>query len=344
MAFPDISRKRIQVQGKRCHYYNGLQFVRSNAHYPVTKEMDETEGRDTGERFDITAVEDTPVKEVSRSQPCCSSSNSPVTHGCLDYPACTSTPSSVAQTSQDSPYSHLPPFADIPSSPPSATTETWVPTTIPHLPLASTKNSITTLDGHRCFIADYDLIKQLEAFVGLKTLKEQMAMFAKDIFMQWRVGRHGGGGLHMVFTGNPGTGKTTVTVALAEGFLYKLGITKKTEPVVVQRGDLVSKYIGQTTEMTRRKINQSKGGVMLVDEAYRLQQTDSSSRDVGREALEEIMSVMEDGDPIMIFAGYPALSVNPGMKSRIAYTFPFPDFSVEELANIINVEWHSSPP
>ncbi|XP_019624889.1 PREDICTED: uncharacterized protein LOC109470393 [Branchiostoma belcheri] len=129
----------------------------------------------------------------------------------------------------------------------------------------------------------------------------------------------------------------------AEGFLYNLGITKKTEPVVVQRGDLVSKYIGQTTEMTRRKINQSKGGVMLVDEAYRLAQTDSSSRDVGRAALEEIMSVMEDGDPIMIFAGYPAemasfLAVNPGMKSRIAYTFPFPDFSVEELANIMRKE------
>ncbi|XP_019634950.1 PREDICTED: protein CfxQ homolog [Branchiostoma belcheri] len=183
--------------------------------------------------------------------------------------------------------------------------------------------------GTVLFHTSSDLIKQLEAFVGLKTLKEQMAMFAKGIFMQRRVGRSadmGGGG------------------AAHEGFLYKLGITKKTEPVVVQRGDLVSKYIGQTTEMTRRKINQSKGGVMLVDEAYRLQQTDSSSRDVGREALEEIMSVMEDGDPIMIFAGYPALSVNPGMKSRIAYTFPFPDFSVEELANIINVEWHSSPP
>ncbi|CAH1242335.1 Hypp6586 [Branchiostoma lanceolatum] len=112
--------------------------------------------------------------------------------------------------------------------------------------------------------------------------------------------------------------------------------------VTVQRGDLVSKWIGQTTETTRRKINESKGGVMLIGEAFRLAQTNSSNsyRDVGRESLEELMRVMEDGDPIMIFAGYPAemasfLDFNPGMKSRIAFHFNFPDFSVSELASII---------
>ncbi|XP_066265549.1 ESX-1 secretion system protein EccA1-like isoform X2 [Branchiostoma lanceolatum] len=188
-----------------------------------------------------------------------------------------------------------------------------------------------------------DLLRELDSFVGLKTLKMHLAQFAKCIFMQRKVGHQEQvGGLHMVFTGNPGTGKTSVATALA-GFLYKLGMITKPKPVTVQRGDLISKWIGQTTETTRAKIAESKGGVMLIDEAYRLAQSDSSKRDVGRESLEELMSVMEGGDPIMIFAGYPAemasfLDVNPGMKSRIAFHFNFPDFSVGELASIMRNE------
>ncbi|KAI8511817.1 hypothetical protein Bbelb_109170 [Branchiostoma belcheri] len=115
-------------------------------------------------------------------------------------------------------------------------------------------------------------------------------------------------------------------------------------PTIVQRGDVVSKYIGQTTEVTRKKIDKSRGGVMVIDEAYRLAQAEiSSSKDVGKEALEELMSVIEDGDSIMIFAGYPEemvsfLEVDPGMKFRVAYRFHFPDFSVEELAEIMRFE------
>ncbi|CAH1242435.1 Hypp6699 [Branchiostoma lanceolatum] len=90
------------------------------------------------------------------------------------------------------------------------------------------------------------------------------------------------------------------SVYIYGGFLYKLGMITKPIPVTVQRGDLISKWIGQTTETTRTKINESKGGVMLIDEAYRLAQSDTSKRDVGRESLEELMSVMEGGDPIMI--------------------------------------------
>ncbi|KAI8490486.1 hypothetical protein Bbelb_317540 [Branchiostoma belcheri] len=90
----------------------------------------------------------------------------------------------------------------------------------------------------------------------------------------------------------------------------------------------------KTTEVTRKKIKDSRGGVLLIDEAYRLAQADSSSKDAGEEALEELMSVMEGGDLVMIFAGYPNemasfLDVNPGMKSRIAFKFHFPDYSVE---------------
>eukprot|EP00058_Branchiostoma_floridae_P008535 XP_002594023.1 hypothetical protein BRAFLDRAFT_68537 [Branchiostoma floridae] len=102
---------------------------------------------------------------------------------------------------------------------------------------------------------------------------------------------------------------------LAQGFLYKIGIVSKEQPVIVQKGDLTSKwvghssevtrkkilisqFVGHTSEVTRKKINASKGGVLLVDEAYRLAQANSSSKDVGREALEELMSVMESGDPM----------------------------------------------
>ncbi|XP_078664770.1 uncharacterized protein LOC144907510 [Branchiostoma floridae x Branchiostoma belcheri] len=188
-----------------------------------------------------------------------------------------------------------------------------------------------------------DLLKTLDGFVGLTSLKGHLEHFAKSVFMKRKCGREKGRqGLHMVFVGNPGTGKTSVATALT-GFLCSLGIINKPQPSIVQRGDLVSKWIGQTTEVTRKKIQESKGGVLLVDEAYRLAQADSSSRDVGKEALEELMSVMEGGDPIMIFAGYPGemasfLDVNPGMKSRIAYKFHFPDYSVEELAQIMRNE------
>ncbi|XP_078578371.1 uncharacterized protein LOC144863227 [Branchiostoma floridae x Branchiostoma japonicum] len=188
-----------------------------------------------------------------------------------------------------------------------------------------------------------DLLRSMEKFVGLKDLKVYLEDFAKSIFMQRLVKNEvDTGGMHMVFSGNPGTGKTTVATALT-GFLYKIGIVSKEQPVVVQRGDLTSKWVGHTSEKTRKKVQASKGGVMLVDEAYRLAQADSSSKDVGKEALEEIMSFMEGGDPIMIFAGYPAemaslLDVNPGLKSRIAYNFDFPDFNVKELADIMRME------
>ncbi|XP_078668817.1 stage V sporulation protein K-like [Branchiostoma floridae x Branchiostoma belcheri] len=187
-------------------------------------------------------------------------------------------------------------------------------------------------------------MESLSKFVGLTTLKAELETFAKSIYMKRLCGRQvGQQGLHMMFIGNPGTGKTTVATAVT-GFLHKLQVISKPVPTIVQRGDLVSKYIGQTTEVTRNKIDQSRGGVMVVDEAYRLAQADtSSSKDVGKEALEELMSVMEDGDPIMIFAGYPEemasfLEVNPGMKSRVAYRFHFHDFSVGELAEIMRFE------
>lgn len=108
----------------------------------------------------------------------------------------------------------------------------------------------------------------------------------------------------------------------------------------VQRSDLVGQYLGSTTEKTKAKIMEARGGVLFTDEAYRLIPT-AGGKDFEREAIEEIMSVMEQGDPVMIFAGYEklmekSLNVNPGLRSRIYRKFIFPDYSPEELGEIFH--------
>ena len=109
--------------------------------------------------------------------------------------------------------------------------------------------------------------------------------------------------------------------------------------IEVQRGDLVGQYLGSTEEKTSAKIKEAKGGVLFVDEAYRLTPR-STGVDYGRIAINQLMAVMEKGDPVMIFAGYPAemkefLSANPGLTSRIKYKFTFPNYSVQEMATIL---------
>eukprot|EP00929_Paragymnodinium_shiwhaense_P084308 TRINITY_DN45067_c0_g1_i2.p1 TRINITY_DN45067_c0_g1~~TRINITY_DN45067_c0_g1_i2.p1 ORF type:complete len:654 (-),score=48.88 TRINITY_DN45067_c0_g1_i2:56-2017(-) len=144
---------------------------------------------------------------------------------------------------------------------------------------------------------------------------------------------------HMVFTGSPGTGKTMVARELGR-LLKDVGYLSKGHVVEVQRGDLVAGYIGQTAPKTKAMIENAAGGILFVDEAYRLIQDASHSRDFGREALEEIMSVMNDADDLVIvLAGYSdklqvLMDVNPGLKRRIYATFEFADFSTEELAQI----------
>lgn len=110
----------------------------------------------------------------------------------------------------------------------------------------------------------------------------------------------------------------------------------------VQRSDLVGQYLGLTTEKTKAKIQEARGGVLFIDEAYRLIPA-AGGKDFGREAIEELMAVMEQGDPVMIFAGYEKemgkfLNVNPGLRSRIYRKFVFPDYSVSELGEIFNIK------
>ena len=120
--------------------------------------------------------------------------------------------------------------------------------------------------------------------------------------------------------------------------LFALKYIKKKKVTEVQRGDLVGQYVGGTEAKCTAKIKQSRGGVLFIDEAYRL--TPRTESDYGRIVINQLMASMEKGDPVMIFAGYKMemqqfLQVNPGLKSRIKYHFDFPDYSVNELGVIM---------
>lgn len=144
--------------------------------------------------------------------------------------------------------------------------------------------------------------------------------------------------LHLVFTGNPGTGKTTVARILAQ--IYKeIGILEKGQLVEVDRADLVAGYVGQTAIKTKEKINEALGGILFIDEAYTLAK--ESGNDFGQEAIDTILKAMEDMRDkfIVIVAGYTKqmsafISSNPGLKSRFNKFFEFPDYSAEELLEI----------
>jgi probable Rubsico expression protein CbbX len=145
--------------------------------------------------------------------------------------------------------------------------------------------------------------------------------------------------LHMCFTGNPGTGKTTVALRMAE-ILHRLGYARRDQVVSVTRDDLVGQYIGHTAPKTKEVLKKSMGGVLFIDEAYYLYRPENE-RDYGQEAIEILLQVMEDSrdDLVVIFAGYKDrmdtfFKSNPGMASRIAHNIEFPDYSAEELMNI----------
>ena len=146
-------------------------------------------------------------------------------------------------------------------------------------------------------------------------------------------------GLHMSFTGSPGTGKTTVGLKMAE-ILYQLGYIKKGHLLTVTRDDLVGQYIGHTAPKTKEVLKKAMGGVLFIDEAYYLYKPDSE-RDYGAEAIEILLQVMENqrDDLVVILAGYKEpmdkfYESNPGLSSRIANHIDFPDYSVDELLKI----------
>jgi probable Rubsico expression protein CbbX len=145
--------------------------------------------------------------------------------------------------------------------------------------------------------------------------------------------------LHMCFTGNPGTGKTTVAMRMAQ-ILHRLGYVRKGHMVAVTRDDLVGQYIGHTAPKTREVLKKAMGGVLFIDEAYYLYRPENE-RDYGQEAIEILLQVMENqrDDLVVILAGYrdrmnTFFQSNPGMSSRIAHHLDFPDYAPAELVAI----------
>ncbi|WP_064697607.1 CbbX protein [Rhizobium aegyptiacum] len=145
--------------------------------------------------------------------------------------------------------------------------------------------------------------------------------------------------LHMSFTGNPGTGKTTVALRMAN-LLHRLGYVRKGHLVSVTRDDLVGQYIGHTAPKTREVLKRAMGGVLFIDEAYYLYKPDNE-RDYGQEAIEILLQVMENNrdDLVVILAGYSDrmdkfYESNPGFRSRIAHHIDFPDYEEPELLSI----------
>ncbi|RWN63234.1 CbbX protein [Mesorhizobium sp.] len=182
--------------------------------------------------------------------------------------------------------------------------------------------------------------------VGLKPIKTRIREIAALLLVD-RLRRKfgltsGAPTLHMNFTGNPGTGKTTVALRMAE-ILHRLGYVREGHMVAVTRDDLVGQYVGHTAPKTREVIKRAMGGVLFIDEAYYLYKPENE-RDYGQESIEILLQCMENNrdDLVVILAGYKDkmdrfFNSNPGMRSRIAHHLDFPDYGVGELKSIAEI-------
>jgi probable Rubsico expression protein CbbX len=189
-----------------------------------------------------------------------------------------------------------------------------------------------------------DVLDQLDAeLVGLAPVKSRIrdicALLLVDRLRSQLNLNTGAPSLHMSFTGNPGTGKTTVALRMAD-ILHRLGYVRKGHLVAVTRDDLVGQYIGHTAPKTREILKRAMGGVLFIDEAYYLYRPENE-RDYGQEAIEMLLQQMEDhrDDLVVILAGYKDrmeqfFRSNPGLSSRIAHHIDFPDYTSAELLAI----------
>ena len=190
------------------------------------------------------------------------------------------------------------------------------------------------------------LLQELEQYIGLEQVKVQVRKLINQVNMNRKRAARGihvtKTSLHMVFTGNPGTGKTSVARML--GKLYQsIGVLSSGQLIEVGREDLVGQYIGHTAQKTKEVLDRAMGGILFIDEAYTL--SNSTINDFGQEAIDTILRHMENhrDKMIVIVAGYPHemerfIQSNPGLKSRFTTTIDFEDYSLEQLMDILALQ------
>ncbi|OEH94120.1 stage V sporulation protein K [Bacillus solimangrovi] len=183
---------------------------------------------------------------------------------------------------------------------------------------------------------------EMDKLIGLQDIKEVLREMYAWLYVNEKrreVGlKESSQALHMMFRGNPGTGKTTVAKLLGK-LLKDMNILTKGHLIEAERADLVGEYIGHTAQKTRQLIKKSLGGILFIDEAYSLAR--GGEKDFGKEAIDTLVAHMEEQREhfILILAGYPKemehfLSLNPGLKSRFPIVIDFPDYKVDELMEI----------
>ncbi len=210
-----------------------------------------------------------------------------------------------------------------------------------HLNPIKTSETASTEDYHTSKTAK-DIMNEINRLVGLKSVKKLINELHAYIEIQKLRQKEKLNSepmvLHMIFKGNPGTGKTTIARLLGQLF-KEMGVLSKGHIIEVERADLVGEYIGHTAKRTREQVKKALGGVLFIDEAYSLAR--GGEKDFGKEAIDCLVKAMEDNKDnlILILAGYKHemeffIESNPGLRSRFPIHITFPDYTIQELMDI----------